>query len=347
MSGEVRPRVSVVMSTYNDAQYVGDAIRSVLSQSYSNLELIVVDAGSSDSTPEVVSGFVDPRLRYIRKGYQGLARSLNDGIASARGEWIARQDADDVSEPERLRAQFEELEKNEEISLLGSGVTLIGSDGTLLRRVWYPKEHERLVSLLRCGFSPLVHSSVVFRREAALQVGCYDSRFERTEDLDFFLRFSKRFRVGTVQAPLLRLRYRTDSMTFNRGNLDCLVFAVMAVYRSRLQERGIAWLEDNGVFEAAIGELRAHLAEREGRQETRVLASQERRTALGQFGKGKYVKGCLSVCRAVARDPRWIWARFKRDDISQVLDRVQGVLDSTCFAAYRSRGGERRGVLKT
>ncbi len=143
------PRVSVVLCVYNQAAYVAEAIASILGQTLTDLELIIVDNGSTDSSPEVVHSFTDPRIRYVRNERNlGHAGSLNRGRALARGRYLAIMDSDDISLPERLARQADFLDAHPDVAMCGSWVETFGAR-TEVRR--FPTEPAVLaVSLLLC-----------------------------------------------------------------------------------------------------------------------------------------------------------------------------------------------------
>src|SRR5690349_11891161 len=125
------PRVSVAITTFNQAQYIGDAIRSVLQQSYTDLEIVVVDDGSVDQTPEVVAQFGHD-VRYIRQKNRGVAGARNRAVEASRGELVAFLDGDDLWEPDKLARQIELYDRYPNVGLLAGDVLMF--DGT--RTVW-------------------------------------------------------------------------------------------------------------------------------------------------------------------------------------------------------------------
>src|SRR4030095_14770957 len=132
------PRVSVVLAVRDGAPWVGDAVRSVLAQTLSDLELIVIDDGSTDDTPQTLASFVDSRLRVARPPRMGLTRSLNEGVSLTQAPLIARLDADDVATSDRLARQVAFLDAHPEVGLLGTGATEIDTNGRDIGRVGHP-----------------------------------------------------------------------------------------------------------------------------------------------------------------------------------------------------------------
>lgn len=157
------PRVSVVLCVYNQADYLPEAMGSILGQTLTDLELIVVDDGSTDSSPEVIHRFTDPRIRYVRNERNlGHAGSLNRGRALARGRYLAIMDSDDISLPERLARQADFLDAHPDVAMCGSWVETFGAR-TEVRR--FPTEPAALAVhlLLSCPFS----TPTVMLRQAA------------------------------------------------------------------------------------------------------------------------------------------------------------------------------------
>ena len=119
------PKISVVMAVYNGEKYLREAIDSILNQTFKDFEFIIVNDGSTDRTREILESFIDPRIVLIHQEHMGLTKSLNRGIALAKGKYIARQDADDISMAERLEKQFNFLESHENVALLGTAGHII------------------------------------------------------------------------------------------------------------------------------------------------------------------------------------------------------------------------------
>lgn len=217
-AGGGAPRVSVVMAVHDGERYVAEAVDSVLGQRFRDLELVVVDDGSTDRTAEIVRTRVDPRLRIVSNERNlGLSRSLNIGIAEARGEFIARLDADDVATPDRLMRQVEFMDANADVALVGSWYHEMAADGTHASPVRLPTRHWDLRWQL-CFHCPFAHSAVLWRRRiVAEQVGGYDERLVYSLDLDLWLRIAGALRVANVPEYLVRIRSHAESMTATLG----------------------------------------------------------------------------------------------------------------------------------
>jgi hypothetical protein len=201
------------MAVRDGEPYLAEAVESLLAQSFTGFELVVVDDGSSDGSRDIVRSYGDPRIRLLENGRnRGLAASLNRGIREARGELLARQDADDVSEPERLARQLAHLDAHPEVALLGCAAREVDSRGRRLRDVPLPRDAAaiRWAMLFSC---PFVHTAVVFRRSALERVGPYDERLSYSMDYELWLRVARVFPVANLPEPLVRYRVHEDSMT--------------------------------------------------------------------------------------------------------------------------------------
>ncbi len=180
------PRVSVIIPTYNYGIYISEAIQSVLNQSFTDFELIVVDDGSTDHTAEVVRAFTDPRIKYIFQKNAGLPAARNAGIKGSFGELLAFLDADDRYHPEKLQSHVSFLDKHPEVGITYNSRILIDSSGKPLLLEKAPCAVT--LSDLVCSY-PLGPSDMVIRRELAFKIGLFDESFIlNSEDLNFNLR---------------------------------------------------------------------------------------------------------------------------------------------------------------
>jgi glycosyltransferase involved in cell wall biosynthesis len=196
------PAVSVLMGVWNGAPRVGEAVASVLGQTMGDLELIVVDDGSTDATPALLGSFRDPRLHVIRQGRGGLTRALCAAGALARAPLLARLDADDVALPERLARQRAFLESHPEVGLLGTGAREVDAAGRELGIVRPPPDDAAIRCALIRG-NPFVHSSVMMRRTAVAAAGGYDPGFPVAQDYDLWMRMSRVTRMANLPEPLV------------------------------------------------------------------------------------------------------------------------------------------------
>ena len=197
------PRVSAIIGSYNNAATLQRAIDSLLAQSIADLELIVIDDGSHDDSPEIArrAAALDPRVRAIALGENlGISRSLNHAIELSRAALIAIQDADDYSEPARLERQLATLERETEIAVVGCRMREVDERGReLAPRTRFVGGDVR-ASLLR--FNPIPNSSAMMRRELVLAAGGYDPGYRYAMEHDLWLRLADRYRIVAVDEVL-------------------------------------------------------------------------------------------------------------------------------------------------
>src|SRR3954451_4607612 len=194
------PRVSVLIGAYNNADTLPRAIESILSQTLDDLELIVVDDGSSEDTPVLVRAIDDPRVRSLPLEHVGISRSLNEGLREAGAPFVAIQDADDYSEPTRLERQLELMEADPQVAVVGSRMREEDAAGRPLRPRTSFAPGDVGAVLLR--FNPIPNSCALMRRELVLEAGGYDARYRYAMDYDLWLRLAERGRVVTVDEVL-------------------------------------------------------------------------------------------------------------------------------------------------
>ena len=229
------PRVTVLMGMFNAARSLNPAVESIVGQSYTNWELIVIDDGSTDSSPTLVRAWCerDGRIRTVTHPVnRGLAVSLNHGFALSRGEFVARMDADDVSLPERLERQVAFLDVRPDVDVVGTGAHFVDGDGHILGTGHLLEEHEDIAAnIYRTG--PFIHPSVMMRRGFLESLSGYDVRLRRAQDADLWLRGYRRFRYHNLSEPLIRCRIR------ERGGVDTrsMLTGTFVLARSAVRER--------------------------------------------------------------------------------------------------------------
>jgi glycosyltransferase involved in cell wall biosynthesis len=210
------PELSVLMSVYNGEKYLQDAVDSILKQTFNDFEFIIINDGSTDRTREIIEGYNDDRIVLINQENTGLTKSLNKGLSLARGEYIARMDADDLSKPERLEKQLMFLRDNPEVVLLGSNCYRIDEDGNVLWISNLPTEEVNIKwCLLFCNF--LFHGTVMFRGKEINDLGGYNSTVSYAQDYDLWLRIAERYPIACLKEPLIYYRIpRKGTITYEK-----------------------------------------------------------------------------------------------------------------------------------
>lgn len=199
------------MSAYNASGTIDIALRSILAQTYQNWELIVVDDGSTDQTREIVSKMRDARIRFIQEpsGNRGLAARLNQCVHLAKGQYIARMDADDVAYPQRLERQVQFLEEHRDIDLLGTGAVIFKGDGEIIGCYPTAGSHEAICRRPWWGF-PLAHPTWMGKR-AWFDAHPYSQRDIRCEDQVLLLQSFSHSRFAALEEVLLG--YRVENIS--------------------------------------------------------------------------------------------------------------------------------------
>jgi glycosyltransferase involved in cell wall biosynthesis len=209
------PLVSVVMAVHNGGQFLREAVDSILGQTFKDFEFILMDDGSTDSTPSLLAEYqnADARIRVKRFDQnQGLTHCLNAGIQMARGKYLARMDADDISLPQRFERQVRYLDEHPQVAALGCGFTLMDEAGTPLKDYIFSSRPEVLRWNL-LFFNPISHPGAMIRSSIMRELGGYDPQLMRAQDYDLWWRMSFIGRLGNLQDILLLLRQHGGRVT--------------------------------------------------------------------------------------------------------------------------------------
>lgn len=207
------PLVSVILPAYNAEKYISEAIESILSQTLESFELIIIDDCSDDSTSEIVATYSrkDPRIKYLRNDKNlNIGGSLNRGIESAKSDFVARMDADDVSLPNRLKFQYEALANNPNVAVIGANIQVIDERGKIIGDRRYPTSSKSLKRVM-FRYSPFAHPVVMFRKKCFEEFGGYDASKSPSEDLDLWFKLGTKYNFMSIPEPLLKYRVFLDS----------------------------------------------------------------------------------------------------------------------------------------
>lgn len=207
------------MGVYNGASFLRKSLGSILEQTDVDMELIVVDDGSTDETPAILAelGNNDRRLRVVRRDNGGLTSALIEGCRIARGDVIARQDADDYSLPGRFRRQLETLSTNEEVGMVAGWAHAIGPSGELLFDEVWVDDARAATAELRSKGRGLAHGAVAFRKKDYDRVGGYRNAFRFAQDIDLWLRLTDHRLLAVIPDWVYSFRIRGQSIGSSRG----------------------------------------------------------------------------------------------------------------------------------
>lgn len=243
-------KVSVLMGTRNGEKYISEAIESIVNQSFSDLELIICNDFSTDSTQKIITKWQkrDHRIKlYQNNQTPGFTGALNTGLKQCQGKYVARMDDDDIALPNRIKVEYEYLEKNKQVSLVGSNANYFDSNGIYGES--HLKEKPSKVDIWKG--SVFLHPTVMFRKEILNHVGYYDESNSviRIEDYDYWCRFYVEGLLGVNLRSKL-LNYREDNDSFSKRTTISRVRLVkrMDFYRVLLRIPGYFFLKE--LFEA-------------------------------------------------------------------------------------------------
>lgn len=218
----MNPLISVVVTTYNQAAYIEETLKSVLAQTYKPFEVIVVDDGSTDDTEARIASFGE-QVIYIRQKNQGVAGSRNTGISNARGEYLAFLDGDDLWEPDKLSVQVDVAMRYPDSGLIAVDGSEFSGNETISKSIFFEtwcKEHPEnsIISgnyyyqIMKCNFISTT-SQVMIPAKIFRMVGTSDMRFKRASDYDLYIRIASKFDITIVKKSLIRWRYLPSSVS--------------------------------------------------------------------------------------------------------------------------------------
>ena len=247
------PKVSVIMPVYNGEAYLIDAATSVLQQSFSDLELIIIDDGSTDQTSSILQNIAaDQRVKVItNEENSGLTYTRNRGICNATGEYIAMLDSDDVALSHRLEKQVAFLDANPEFAMVGSSIDLISSDDRYIRTQHYPMPSACIPSLLL--FQNNFAQSTVMIRKSSLPSECYRQEYPPAEDYDLWVRLAANHKLANINAPLVKYRIHSSSTSALKAAKQ--LESIEKIVSAQLQNIGVAPSSEELALHVQIGLL--------------------------------------------------------------------------------------------
>ncbi|MDQ3534956.1 MAG: glycosyltransferase [Bacteroidota bacterium] len=207
-------KVSVLMPVYNAGIYLHDSIDSILKQSYTDFEFLIINDGSSDDSEKIIKSYSDPRIRfYTNEINLGLIATLNKGLSLAKGEYIVRQDADDISLLNRLEVQVDFMDKHQDLLMLSSNAIIIDHNSEVTGESDLPSNEIRLRfrMLFKCG---IFHTSAIFRKVALQKFNLkYDSAYPHTEDYKLWSELSRHGSIHILDDKLVKYRTHPESIS--------------------------------------------------------------------------------------------------------------------------------------
>lgn len=291
------PRVSILMTVYNAAPWLREAVDSIVEQTYTSWELIVIENGSTDASREILASYADPRVRVISMAENmGRTPALRHAFDLVRGEYVAVLDADDVAAPTRLAKQVAFLDAHPDVALVGSWTRRIDGDGHDVGRWEFPTDAAELRD--RLGFAnPIVHSAAMYRASLAREVGGYPAEYPYAQDSGLWLRLAARGAVGMIPEYLATHRTLAGGMTRSKDARALVARDLLAL------------------LDAAGQQLPLSPAARRRNREERMIAGCKYGIALVRTGR--LVPGVGVLARAMASHPAGVlWNRVYREALT-------------------------------
>lgn len=206
------PKITVLMSVYNDIKYLRESVESILSQSFKDFEFLIFDDASTDGSAELLEEFagIDNRINLIKnEKNKGLSFNLSEGVKLAKAPWIARMDADDIALFNRLEVQYNYIKQNPELDVLGSYVIDIDESGREIELRKVPTTHEKIAKLI--WTCPFIHPTVMFKKDSIINVGSYDKTLRRRQDYELWFRcHENKLKFRNIESALLYYRSTDD-----------------------------------------------------------------------------------------------------------------------------------------
>lgn len=235
------PKVSVIMPTYNRADFIKESILSVLKQNFKNLEIIIVDDGSSDNTRQIINSIKDERIIYIYQKNKGRSAARNKAIEVARGKYLAFLDSDDLFMPGKIKKQFEFLEKNLDYGMVYTSALNINEKGEVMD-VDYKATKSGNIYQDIAFYIPLVITlpTVMVKKKIVVSLHGFDEKMRRFEDTDMWRRIAKRYRIYAMKEPLTKIRaHRGNRMEHPEKLIRALDYYVDKIFQ---EDKEVEWL---------------------------------------------------------------------------------------------------------
>ena len=239
------PKVTVLMSVYNGEKYLREAIDSILNQTFMDFEFLIVNDGSADSTVEILQSYDDPRIKIINNVENiGLTKSLNKGLGMAKGEYIARMDADDISFQNRLEKQIDFIEQNPQVAVVGGPVVRINNHGVPFGTSRYPLQDQQIKETLLSSGCCIAHPTALILTKALHAVGGYRKAFLNAQDYDLWLRLADNYELANLSDPVLYLRIHGAQVS-NQKLRKQIIFSIGARTAAKIRrETGLDPLDE-------------------------------------------------------------------------------------------------------
>jgi glycosyltransferase involved in cell wall biosynthesis len=310
------PRVTVLMPGYNGEKYLNDSIESILKQTYTDFELLIIDDASEDNSKKIINSYNDNRIKLISNNVNlGLIKSLNNGLKLARGEYIARMDTDDISHPERLERQVKYLDEHPDIGICGTWVQTTG----ILKHTWrFPIEHDEIRATLFIKNS-IAHPSVMMRKDLLIKNHLYyDEHYRHVEDYELWVRSSRLIHLSNIGEVLLNYRLHKGQV----GKIYCNEQRSLEISCLQLDNLGLKLdSQMQRIFQSII--LMKFYVERQFIINAEMLltkikeANENSKMYPEPYFSMTIAQRWYEICRASTELGIWVWDHYWQSPLSQ------------------------------
>jgi glycosyltransferase involved in cell wall biosynthesis len=294
------PVLSIIMPVYNSVNYLAEAVESVLLQTFTNFELIIIDDASTDGSAEIISGFKDDRVKKLRNQQnQGIVYSRNRGLDRARGNFVAQFDSDDIAMPKKFEKQINFLKQNPDFGMVGSWVKMIDSEGKLMGQTWKLPAKPKLIPAIMLFRNYFVQSTIVARKEA-IPSGGYKTGYDVVEDYKMWIEIARKHMVWNLPEHLVDYRVHGASAT-NSDNAR-LDHQYKLIFADLFSELNIELDDDNFKTHLLIkhsGPIQNIEALRQIEEHLKLIVSQNKKMqvynqkALAKVVSNRWLKCCV------------------------------------------------------
>lgn len=222
-------KISVLMPVYNSENYLKDSIESILNQSFTDFEFIIIDDASKDDSWAIIKEYEknDKKIVALQNIVNiGTTKSLNTGLSLAKGKYVVRMDADDWSYPERLKKQYEFMEKHQDVGVSGGTIEVCDKNLNILNVRDYPLTDSKIRKII-FRYSPFAHSATIWNRKIMMEVGGYNENIPVSQDCELYFSVGKLSKLGNVGDKLIKLRMHGESVSISK-NLEQEKYAIFA-----------------------------------------------------------------------------------------------------------------------
>ena len=312
------PKVTVLMPVYNAVEFIREAVDSILKQSFSDFKFLIIDDGSTDGSQSIIRSYDDSRIRLVQNEKNlGVAATLNRGLDLARGEYIARMDADDISLPRRLERQIHFMEENPEVGVSGTWIRLFGDQ---MRVVDRRPVGASIVKAFMLFDTPLNHVTAIMRGSMIEKYNLrYDLNFNRAEDYDLWMRAKNYFLLDNIPEPLVRVRFHKDSIT--KTTKPIMTDQTEKLLFRELRNLGFTPTDEELKFHHIVGRGRRITSRQEmNRAESWLLKLQRRNREISLYEENALSKAIgmvwFRVCSNSTPLGTWIWKKCRRSSLT-------------------------------